>query len=310
MQTILMTVGTSLLTNRDSNLDEKRPWVGKQTIGDQETAIAWMTQKTNASLNWMEQFSAETNTFWRLDPKPTDELILLHSDTDEGLECAQVLRAFFQQTWEQQTVQLHPLPGVNYESEQSKSALEKMASLLMQLIEQANGTLTLAATGGFKAQTMIMGIIGQAQGIPVCYVHEKYRTLISLPYLQLEQVHPKPVKSSSPLPTSSRKRSDVIQVQESKQHHRPKTWKKVEKMLQNLPWVECIRYDEKAFAAPQNGVRRSRTLNRDQCYVFWMHLYESEDTKMAISIETTGHTEAHEEQAFTELRAKLSDLLS
>jgi hypothetical protein len=98
MQTIFMTVGTSLLTNRDGNLPEKRPWVGEKTIGDQEAAIVWMAKKTNASLDWMEQFSAETNTFWRLDPKPTDELILLHSDTDEGLECAQVLRAFFQQT--------------------------------------------------------------------------------------------------------------------------------------------------------------------------------------------------------------------
>lgn len=81
-------------------------------------------------------------------------------------------------------------------------------------------------------------------------------------------------------------------------------------MLQNLLWVESVRYDEKAFAAPQNGVRRSRALNRDQCCVFWMHLYESEDTKMSISIETTGHTETHEEQAFTELREKLSGLLS
>lgn len=310
MQTILMTVGTSLLTNRDEKLEEKRPWVGEKTIGSQEVAIAWMNQKTNESLDWMEHFSAETNTFWRLDPKHADELILLHSDTNEGLECAQALCAFFQQTWKQQIVQLHPLPGVNYESEQSESALEKMASLLLQLIEKANGTLTLAATGGFKAQTMIMGIIGQSQGIPVCYVHEKYRTLIYLPFLHLGQLEPKEVASASPLPASSRKRSEVIQVQESKKHHRPKTWKKVEKMLQNLPWVEFVRYDEKAFSAPKNGVRRSRTLNRDQCYIFWIHLYESEDTKMAISIETTGHTEDHEEQAFTELRRKLSKLLS
>jgi putative CRISPR-associated protein (TIGR02619 family) len=310
MQTILMTVGTSLLTNKDENLEGKRPWIGERTISDQEAAIDWMVEKTNESMNWMEHFSAETNTFWRLDPKSTDELILLHSDPSEGLECAQVLRTFFQQTWEQQTVQLHPLPGVNYESEQSESALEKMASLLMQLIEQANGTLTLAATGGFKAQTMIMGIIGQSQGIPVCYVHEKYRALIYLPYLRLGQVQAKPVRPSFSLPTSSRKRSDVIQVQESKKHHRPKTWKKVEKMLQNLPWVEFVRFDERAFSAPKNGVWRSRDRSRDQCCVFWLHLYESEDTKIAISIETTGYTEAHEEQAFTELREKLSDLLS
>jgi putative CRISPR-associated protein (TIGR02619 family) len=309
MQTVVMTVGTSLLTNRDGNLAEKRPWVGERTIGNQKVAVEWMEQKTTESMDWMEQFSAETNTFWRLDPKSTDEIILLHSDTNEGLECAQVLDAFFRQVCGQQNVELYPLPGVNYESEQSESALEKMALLLVQLIEQANGTLTLAATGGFKAQTMIMGIVGQLKGVYVCYVHEKYRTLIYLPYLQLGQVEHRASKLAS-LPVSSRKRSDVIQIQESKSHHRPKTWKKVEKMLQDLPWVEFVRFDQRAFSAPKNGVWRSRERSRDQCCVFWLYLYESQDTRMAVSIETTGHTEAHEEQAFAELREKLSELLS
>jgi putative CRISPR-associated protein (TIGR02619 family) len=309
MQTIVMTVGTSLLTNQDKNWPEQRPWAGEKSIGDQSRAINWMNQKTHESIDWMEQFSAETNTFWRLDPKSTDEIILLHSDTHEGLECAQVLGGFFQRTWEQTIVEIHPLPGINYASEQSESALEKMAALLLKLIQQASGTPTLAATGGFKAQTMMMGIIGQLQGIPVCYVHEKYRTLIFLPYLQLGPVPPKPNLPSA-LPISSRKRSDVIHVQDSKKHHRPKTWKKVEKMLQALPWVEFVRFDEQAFSAPQNGVRRSRNQTRDKCYQFWIHLYESEDTSMAISIDTTGHTEAHEDYAFAELRQKLSELLS
>ncbi len=310
MQTILMTVGTSLLTNPDKNLDEKRPWVGQREIGDEAAAIAWMTQKINQSLDWMEQLSAETNTLWRLDPNPADELILLHSDTTTGLECAQVLRGFFKKALGQQTVQLHPLPGVNYEAEQSSSALEKMAALLMRLIEQTLGDITLAATGGFKAQTMIMGIIGQAQGIRVCYVHDQYQGLIYLPYLQLGQTSQKPARSPSPLPISSRDRADVIQIQESKKHHRPKSWNKVAKMLQNLPWVEFVRFEERAFSAPKNGVWRSRDRSRDQCHVFWIHLYESEDTRMAISVETTGHTEAHEEQAFAELRQQLSDRLS
>jgi hypothetical protein len=41
MQTILMTVGTSLLTiNRDVNSDQKRPWVGGNTTGVPEAAIS------------------------------------------------------------------------------------------------------------------------------------------------------------------------------------------------------------------------------------------------------------------------------
>jgi hypothetical protein len=42
MQTIIMTVGTSLLTNLDKDLQPQRPWVGQKTIGDPEQALAWM----------------------------------------------------------------------------------------------------------------------------------------------------------------------------------------------------------------------------------------------------------------------------
>jgi hypothetical protein len=50
MQTIIMTVGTSLLTNPDKNLQPQRPWVGQKTIGDPERALAWM-KKTDLELN-------------------------------------------------------------------------------------------------------------------------------------------------------------------------------------------------------------------------------------------------------------------
>lgn len=90
MQTIIMTVGTSLRTNRDDDLkpEDKRPWAGKRVpdnqkaIQDINQAIAWM-DKTS-----LEIISAETNTIWRLDPMPDDEIVLLHSDTISGLECA------------------------------------------------------------------------------------------------------------------------------------------------------------------------------------------------------------------------------
>jgi hypothetical protein len=42
MKTIIMTVGTSLLTNRDPDLTEKRPWLGKKVISDISTAIAFL----------------------------------------------------------------------------------------------------------------------------------------------------------------------------------------------------------------------------------------------------------------------------
>ena len=79
MKTIIMTVGTSLLTNRDPELTEKRPWLGQKTIGDRTQALDWMA-KTELAL-----ISAETNTLSRLDLNSNDDIILLHSDTPSGL---------------------------------------------------------------------------------------------------------------------------------------------------------------------------------------------------------------------------------
>ncbi|MFS8854903.1 putative CRISPR-associated protein [Synechococcus sp. H55.7] len=298
MQTILMTVGTSLLTNPDKDLQPQRPWVGQKTIGDPERALAWM-KKTE-----LELISAETNTYYRLDPTPQDALILLYSETPEGLECAQILKLFFEEALGQQQVSLVPLPGVNYELE--GSSLERMAELLQQLAESAKGIVTFAATGGFKAQAMIMAVVGSQLGIPVCYIHEQYKSLVYLPYLQ-PQVQPRIPRAA--LPDSGRDRSQVIQLRSDSSHHRPRSWVKVEKLLRDLPWVDLVRYDSNAYAAPKNGVKAANRKTEDGRHVLWIHLHESQDTHLAVRVETTGYTPDHLEQAAAELRERLGRLL-
>lgn len=309
METIIMTVGTSMLTNRDSNLEEKRPWGGQKTIGDRSVAIEWLKKKLGEDNDSLEWLSAETNTFWRLDLQDNDEVMLLHSDTPVGLECAELVEDFFKELG-QKNISIHQLPGINYESEDSPSALEKMADLLQTLIDNAKGDVTFAATGGFKAQSMIMALVGQLRGVPVCYIHEQYRALIYLPYLQFDNVPTEASAFAAKLPESSKERSEVVNVQESKKHHRPKTWKKVKKMLEDLPWVEYVRFDKNAFSAPKNGVKKALRGTDDGRHVFWIHLYEKEDTKMAVSVETTGFTEEHSQQAARELRERLGRLIS
>ena len=298
MQTIIMTVGTSLLTNPDKDLQPQRPWVGQKTIGDPERALAWM-KKTD-----LELISAETNTYYRLDPTPQDALILLYSETPQGLECAQILKLFFEEALGQQQVSLVPLPGVNYELE--GSSLERMAELLKQLAQSAKGIVTFAATGGFKAQAMIMAVVGSQLGIPVCYIHEQYKSLVYLPYLQ-PQVQPRIPRAS--LPDSGRDRSQVIQLRSDSSHHRPRSWVKVEKLLRDLPWVDLVRYDPSAYAAPKNGVKAANRKTADGRHILWLHLHESQDTHLAVRVETTGYTPEHLEQAAAELRERLGRLL-
>lgn len=298
MQTIIMTVGTSLLTNLDKDLQPQRPWVGQKTIGDPQRALAWMKEAD------LELISAETNTYLRLDPTSNDALILLHSETPDGLECAQILKLFFEQELGQQQVSLVPLPGINYELE--GSSLERMAELLKQLAESARGIVTFAATGGFKAQAMIMAVVGSQLGVPVCYIHEQYKSLVYLPYLQ-PQVQPRIPRAD--LPDSGRDRSQIIQIRSDASHHRPRSWAKVERLLRDIPWVDLVRYDPHAYAAPKNSVKASNRKTEDGRHILWIHLHESQDTHLAVRVETTGYTPEHLELAATELRQRLGRLL-
>lgn len=313
MQTIIMTVGTSLRTNPDRDLpnEQKRPWVSnKERFEDKR-----IFNNVNEPLAWMqtaelEVISAETNTFWRLDPDPSDRLLLLHSETPSGQECAEVLKVYFQTHLGQNYVDIEPIPDINYELDEYGSALEQMAKLLRQRIQQAqmNGLVTLAATGGFKAQTMVMGLVGNALGVPVCYIHEAYKSLVYLPYIN-PSGQPEPVTRPANLPASGRSRDQVIQVQADKQgHHRPKTWKKVEKILQTLPWVDLVRFDAQAFSAPKNGVKGSPRDLEDGRKVLWLHLHDSDQAHIAVAIETTGYTPEHLNAAANELREKIGQI--
>jgi len=300
---IIMTVGTSLLSNQDKDLQNKRPWLEQKTIGERSIALEWMGQTEP------EVISAETNTIWRLNPALEDTIMLLHSDTPSGLECAEVLKDYLKTVLGQKNVYLHKIPGINYELDESGSALERMAVLVKKLITQAQGNVTLAATGGFKAQTMVMALVGNAYKIPVCYVHEQYKALIYLPYLS-DTAQPQPLVRRADLPQSGVDRSKVINVQDDSQgHHRPKTWKKVEKLLQDISWVDYVRFDKNAFSAPRNGMKAATRTTSDGRHIFWIHLYDSEQNRIAVSVETTGHTPEHLKQATAELRERLGSLL-
>jgi len=306
MQTIIMTVGTSLLTNPDKNLEPQRPWLGQKTIGDPQRALAWMKEADLELISADRVSGTEslTNTYYRLDPTSNDALILLHSETPDGLECAQILKLFFEQELGQQQVSLVPLPGINYELE--GSSLERMAELLKQLAESAKGIVTFAATGGFKAQAMIMAVVGSQLGIPVCYIHEQYKSLVYLPYLQ-PQVQPRIPRAD--LPDSGRDRSQIIQIRSDASHHRPRSWAKVERLLRDIPWVDLVRYDPHAYAAPKNSVKASNRKTEDGRHILWIHLHESQDTHLAVRVETTGYTPEHLELAASELRQRLGRLL-
>ncbi len=110
-------------------------------------------------------------------------------------------------------------------------------------------------------------------------------------------------------PASHRDRSQVVNVQEVTTHHRPKSWGKLRPRLENLEWIELVSYNEVAFAAPVNGIQRSNRRMQDSPHIFYIHLYDSQDTRMAVSVQTTGYTNEHAEYTETILRKELNSSL-
>ena len=300
MQTVLATVGTSLLTNKDIGLDEKRrrPWVSADSCGDIQQAVAWMRTAD------IERISAETNTLWRLDLKPEDRVILLHSDTTAGCECAVILQAYLDGALGQRA-ELVALPGIHYEMAEQAPALVELAKLLVRLVEGATGYVTFAATGGFKAEVMQMAVVGNALGIPVCYVHEEFKGLIYLPAEQFGRAEltqrRRPVDAVD-IPVSNRPRDEVAQFQERTAHHRPKGWEKVVRMVRDTPWVDAVRVDDRARSGIRNGVKEAPRGTPDGRHVFWLLLNDGKAPDLPLVVETTGFTPAHKEASAIILR--------
>ncbi len=305
MKTIIMTVGTSLLTNIDRDLEEnkKRPWAGKKVIGDYDEAINWMSRSA------MELISAETNTLDKLNPMLKDEIILLHSQTPAGLECAKVLQMFFEKQLAQANVRIEQLPGINYDLDGREPALEAMAKQLTKLIHDAKGDVTLAATGGFKAQTMIMALVGNSLGVPICYIHEEFKGLVFIPHLSSSGQPENRILRPANLPASGVPRDKILQVRSDQQEpNRPRFWKKVKEFLMDIPWIDRVYYDERAYSAPENGVKGSPQKTDDGRHILWMRLIEK-DRKMAIAIESTGRNPEQLSQAAAELTERLGRLV-
>jgi putative CRISPR-associated protein (TIGR02619 family) len=88
MRTIITTVGTSLLTNRDD-----RPWRWRfgAPFPPEQTIAKWLPTAHPTAI------SAETHTWYRLgtfESGPTTQIVLIHSATSDGQFCAEQLRQY------------------------------------------------------------------------------------------------------------------------------------------------------------------------------------------------------------------------
>ena len=182
MRSIIVTVGTSLLTNDDRGLPEgeRRSWAGwRRGVPLPELSDLRVFLDTVES----RRVSAEANTLQALPLREGDALVLLHSQTDDGQRCAQALQEHYQRLGFRAVCRR--IDGLQFsERVFAERGLKSLISVVFEEIALANkaGLLpVLCATGGFKAEIAFVNLIGMLMGVEVCYLHELFQELIVFP---------------------------------------------------------------------------------------------------------------------------------
>lgn len=115
------------------------------------------------------------------------KLLFLVSDTDDGRFTGNVLSLFFNSS-----SSLHRFEDAGYEVIEGltdtdvnlfrNTGLKNLVRLIAGVVRRFGaGRVLINATGGYKAQISFAGMIGQALGIPVCYLFERFSSVIQLP---------------------------------------------------------------------------------------------------------------------------------
>lgn len=163
---LLTTAGASLLNNAQRDgLD----------VTDETAVLAYITRDP-------QRASAETNSLSRI-LQEGDEVVLLHSDTEEGARVATLLERFYQEQGVScSRVRIY---GLTYEAQGFvdfglKNFVRALAGEIRKATKRGK-EVVINATGGFKAEIAYATVLGLLFKVPVCYIHERFQEVVVLP---------------------------------------------------------------------------------------------------------------------------------
>ena len=169
MRTLITTVGTSVLTNH------RRAHPGE------------VSPATNKVLEWVSRVGpteacAATNSWHRLDALGDREtrIVLVHSSTIEGRLASEILLEYAKSHGaEALHVEVPRLAAAA--ADQFNQALASLARIICDEVRKAerHGWAEIVATGGYKAETAVANLIGALLEIPVHYIHESFKEIVT-----------------------------------------------------------------------------------------------------------------------------------
>ena len=145
--------------------------------------------------NLTEKLSAEIHSLARMQLEAKDRVLLLSSDTPEGLACALAVDGYLVRYWHGLQVVTETVPGLQVDDadqfrrigvvEFTRRCLNEIADY--QVVgSRGDSNVVLNPTGGFKALVPYTVLIGMLKNVPCRYIFEQSTTLLELPPLPVE----------------------------------------------------------------------------------------------------------------------------
>lgn len=170
MTTILTTTGISLYKNTSG----KYP-----SPSDDQLRHFLRTDPASAS--------AEANSLLQI-ATATDHLVFLCTETPTAKRCAELLKEYFQHKGFQH-VKVVSLQFQEQEEHIETQGLRNLVNTLISQIEDAlrkQREVIINATAGFKAQIVYSTMIGMIYGVPVKYMYETFKKIVTFTPIALD----------------------------------------------------------------------------------------------------------------------------
>ena len=188
IQTIISTVGTSLLTNlkraeethKLRQLHDAKNWPGLT----KELALLKPDDRIcGAEINSLDQLMRRGGF---------QQISCLHfcvSDTEDGKLLGTLLKGYYGETHPDFRVEVQEIADLSSENPERFKVygLRNLARTVGKLVRNAGDSRYVAfnCTGGYKAQVAIAVLMGQALGVDVYYKHETFAEIISFPRMPI-----------------------------------------------------------------------------------------------------------------------------
>jgi putative CRISPR-associated protein (TIGR02619 family) len=182
--TLICTVGTSLFGNL-KNAEDSIKQVYEAKNWNQLSLL--LLQQSNSSRVCGAEINSITSICERNLLTEHIRLIFLVSDTEDGKNTGKLLKLYYENSSNSlrfEQVEVRVLEGLR-DDDVKAFKQQGLKNLVREISNEARNftpeTIAINATGGYKAQISFAGMIGQALGIPVYYLFEKFSEVIELP---------------------------------------------------------------------------------------------------------------------------------